>query len=193
MTQHDEHGHHHDQEGIAAMVAYQGFALLHGATPSGSGWTHTIGLYDQESSRPELFICGLSIQLRVQWLLDLGFRIKGPPSPQALADEAKALGDPVTRLWYPPGGCVFEPGRIYRLAQEELPGCFGRVEQQYYETFLWHACAYHGHANFPALQYVFSDPSGWFPWRENCDPRTRQAQLLLFDPQQYLPLIEGEP
>jgi Domain of unknown function (DUF4262) len=188
---HDDHAHHHDQEAIRAMVAYQGFALFHGTAQSGSGWSHTIGLYDAESHRPELFLCGLTTELRVRWLLDLGLQMKGPPSQEALGDEARALGVPLSRLWYPPGGRVFEPGRIYRLAQGDLPGCFGRVEPQYYEEFLWHACAYHGRTDFPALQYVWSDPAGWFPWREQCDPRTRRAQVLLFDPQQYLPLLEG--
>jgi hypothetical protein len=188
MTQHDEHAHHHDQQGIEEMVRYQGFALFHGRAASGGGWTHTIGLYDAATGRPELFLCGLTIQLRVHWLLDLGFQWKGPPSREAIEDEARARGVPVTRVWYPPGGRVFEPGRIYRFAQGDLPGCFGRVDRRYYEEFLWHACAYHGHAEFPVLQYVFSDPSGWFPWQDECEPRTRSAQVLLFDPQQYLPL-----
>jgi hypothetical protein len=190
MTQRDEHAHQHDQQGISAMVAYQGFALFHGRAATGGGWTHTIGLYDPESCRPELFICGLTIELRVQWLLDLGFQMKGPPSRQALEDEAHERGIPAGELNYPPGGRVFESGRIYCLAQGNLPGCFGRVDPQHYETFLWHACAYHGHTDFPALQYVFSDPSGWFSWQAECEPRTRRAQMLLFDPQQYLPLID---
>lgn len=192
MTQPDDDVHQHDQQSIEAMVRYQGFALFHGRAATGGGWTHTIGLYDQASDRPELFICGLTIELRVGWLLDLGFQMKGPPSQEALGEEARERGIPVAELRYPPGGKVFEPGRIYRLAQGDLPGCFGRVEPRYYATFLWHACAYHGHANFPALQYVFSDPAGWFPWREECEPRTRRAQVLLFDPQQYLPLLAEE-
>jgi Domain of unknown function (DUF4262) len=193
MTQQrDEHAHQHDQEGIEAMVRYQGFALFHGRAAARGGWTHTIGLYDPASGRPELFICGLTTALRVHWLLDLGLQMKGPPSREALQEEARGRGIPIAELGYPPGGRVFEPGRIYRLAQGDLPGCFGRVEPRYYEEYLWHACAYHGHAGFAALQYVFSDPAGRFPWREDCDPRTRRAQVVLFDPQQDLPLLEEE-
>jgi hypothetical protein len=163
MTQHS--GHHHDPQAIGHMVDYQGFALFHGRTPSGAGWSHTIGLYDPREGRPELFICGLSLDLRVGWLLDLGFRMQGPPSARALQEESAARGIPIADLGYPPGGETYEPGRVYRLAQGELPGCFGVVEPGYYDQYLWHVrAAYHGHASFPALQFVFSDPSGHFPW-----------------------------
>jgi hypothetical protein len=188
MTYHNQHFHHHDQMAIQRIVAHQGFALFHGG--GRRGWTHTIGLYDSQHRRPQLFICGLTLELRVQRLLDLGFQINGPPSPEMIQQKAQELDISASRLWYPPGGRVFEPGRIYRLAHGELPGCFCQVEQRYFERFLWHACAYHEHADFPVLQYTWSDPAGRFPWEETCDPRARQSQILLFDPRQYLSLSE---
>ncbi|SRR6266487_871879 len=189
MTHRDHHFHHHDQQAIQSMVDYQGFALFHGG--GARGWSHTIGLYDPHYQRPELFIWGLTLQLRVAWLLDLGFQMQGPPSSRALLEESRALGIPIAELGYHRGGKVFETGRVYRFAEGELPGCFGMVEPHYYEEFLWHARAYHEHADFSVLQYTWSDPVGRFPWDEACDPRTRLSQRLLFDPQQYLPLSEG--
>jgi hypothetical protein len=171
------------------MIDYQGFAIHHGRVLSGAWWSHTIGLYEQ-GKRPELFICGLTHELRVAWLLTLGFQMKGPPSARALEDEARARGIAVAELTYPAGGRTFEPGRIYRLAEGDLPGCFGVVERRYYAELLWPAWAYHGHRDFQTLQYVVSDPAGRFPWEAGCEERTRSAQKILFDPGQYLPLRE---
>lgn len=186
------HQHHHDQRAIQEMIEYQGFALFHGGGSTTRPWSHTIGLYDSEHERPELFICGLPKQLRVAWLLDLGFRMKGPPSHRALEEESRARGIPIEALSYPPGGEVFRPGKIYRFAQGDLPGCFGEVAPRFYENYLWHARSQHGHDGFPVLQYVFSDTRGYFPWSMGCEAGTRLAQVLLFDPRQYLPLLEDE-
>lgn len=186
------HTHTHDQQGIQAMVDYQGFALFHGANPSVE-WTSTIGLARTEAQSPEFLISGGSKLFRINWLLSFGFEVNGPPSPSALRDEARARGIPVRELYYPSGGKVYEPGRIYRMARaRSVLCCLGEVEKQYYESFLRHAVAFHREANFPTFQIVVSNEVGDFPWNEGATSELWRKQRLLFAPQRYLPLKEEE-
>jgi hypothetical protein len=184
------HEHDHDQQGIQAMVDYQGFALFHGANDH-TAWTHTIGLARPGTQRPEFLVSGGIRLFRIHILLSFGFEVNGPPSHAALLDESHARGIPLRELWYPSGGRSFEPGRIYRRVQGiGRPCCLGQVDQQYYQTFLWHAIAYHGNRDFPAFQVVVSASDGTFPWERTTPVNMWSRQELLFDPHQYLPLWE---
>jgi hypothetical protein len=118
--------------------------------------------------------------------------MKGPPSLAAQLAEARARGVSQAVLSFPPGSMVFQTGRRYQPAQGNLPGCFGLVEQHHYNDYFGQAIAYHGKANFPMLQFVWSDRRGIFPFEEGYDPHLRDRQELLFDPQQYLPLKEWD-
>jgi hypothetical protein len=182
------------QPDIQEMVSYQGFAIrqVFDSRNRRPEWAYTVGLHSPGTSQPELFVSGLTRLLRTRWLLELGFLMKGPPSLAARHAEARARGCKLDGLSFPPGGMVFQTGRRYQLAQSDLPGCFGLVEQRYYANYFGQAIAYHGNADFPVLQFIWSDKHARFPWESGYDPLFRNRQDLLFNPQQYLPLKEWD-
>lgn len=152
-------------------------------------FTYTVGLHQQDSPFPELFISGLSMLTRVHFLLLLGFTMKGPPSHSIQRRMAREQGVSVDALSFPPDGVLFEPGMQYReFTANELPMCFGPVEKQFYEELLGQAVVFHGHADFPTFQMVWSDTHGRFPWEVGYRSGTRFQQQILFDPKPFLPL-----
>lgn len=195
----DMHDHHHLsmdtlQRHIRESITLQGFAIRHvtsfGRHPE---FSYTVGLYTPGSTKPELFISGLSRTTRVYWLLHLGFLIQGPPSLAAQQRLAKAQGVPRESLVFPQGGYVFQPGVCYtNLAENGLPTCFGEVEPCYYHDYFGQAIVFHGTQTFPVLQMVWSDTQGCFPFEQHFERRFQGKQRLLFDPQRYLPLREME-
>ena len=200
MPHHDPYQHqcrHYSmeqlQQQIRQDIGRQTFSIRHvlsdGVHPE---FTYTVGLHGPDSPFPELFMSGLRVETRVGFMLSLGFTMKGPPPLEVRQKMAWDNSVSVADLTFPPGGVVFEPGKMYReYSDNELPMCFGQVEQRYYEDLLGQAVVFHGHAAFPALQMVWSDRAGHFPWDQDYDPRPRFKQQLLFDPRQYLPLKEG--
>jgi len=171
----------------------QGFAIRHVAPAHEPEFTYTVGLHTPGSSTPELFMSGLSRETRVHWMLHLGFLIQGPPPLHVQLRMAQAKLVPVEALTFPPGGQVFLPGVRYPdLAGNALPTCFGEVDQQYYEHYFGQALVFHGTPNFPVLQVVWPDTRGHFPFEQGFEPRFRNKQHLLFDPQRFLPLRDEE-
>jgi hypothetical protein len=191
--------HHHAsiavlQREIQEGIALQGFAIRHViSSDTEPEFTYTVGLHLPESSRPELFMSGLSRATHVQWMLHLGFLIQGPPPAETQRRMAKAQGVPIGELTFPKGGQVFQPGVRYPdLAGNGLPTCFGEVERQYYESYFGQALIFHGTAAFPVLQVVWTDTQGHFSFESAFEQRFQGKQHLLFDPQRYLSLREAE-
>jgi hypothetical protein len=174
------------QEGIAL----QGFALRHVlASENMPAFSYTVGLHVPGSQKPELFLSGLSIPFCVHWLLDLGFRVQGPPPLATRQRMAREQHVPLETLVFPPEGQLFLPGVRYNdLAGNDLPLCFGEVERRFSDEFFGQAIAFHRTRDFPVLQIVWTDRQGRFPWDDGFEPRFEGKQRLLFDPQRYLPL-----
>jgi hypothetical protein len=181
------------QKEIREGIALQGFAVRNVmASRTEPEWTYTVGLHVPGSTRPELFMSGLSLETRVQWMLSLGFLIQGPPPLAAQRQMALAQGVPVEALVFPPGGQVFQPGVRYPdLAGSGLPTCFGEVEQRQYEAYFGQALVFHKTAAFPVLQVVWPDTQGHFPFEAGFERRFQGKQRLLFDPERFLPLREA--
>lgn len=180
------------REQIRQDIARQSFSIRHvlsdGVYPP---FTYTVGLHQPGTPFPELFISGLSMLTRVHFMLLLGFMMKGPPSRSIQRRIAREQGVGVDALSFPPGGVPFEPGRRYRgFAADGLPMCFGPVEKQLYDKLLGQAVVFHGQADFPVLQMIWSDTRGRFPWNAHYQRGTRFHQQILFDPQPFLPLKE---
>jgi hypothetical protein len=172
------------QQQIRESIALQGFALRHVlASKQEPAFSYTVGLHRPGSRRPEIVISGLAVQTRVAWLLEIGFRIQGPPPLETCRQMARAQGVRLRDLHFPPGGCVFMPGKRYLdLAANGLPTCFAEVAQEHYATHFGQAQVFHGEHRFPVLQLVWSDPNGVFPWEDAFEQRWRDKQTLLFDP-----------
>lgn len=180
------------QKEIQEGIVLQGFAIRHVISSSTEPeFTYTVGLHLPGSTRPELFMSGLSRETRVQWMLHLGFLVQGPPPLEALRRMALAQGVQVESLTFPVGGQAFQPGIRYPdLAGNGLPTCFGEVDQRYYEDYFGQALVFHKTAEFPMLQVVWPDTQGHFPFEPFFERCFQERQRLLFDPQCYLPLRE---
>src|SRR5690242_2056248 len=153
------HQHPSKEEQLAhihAGIALQGFALLHVlATRQEPAYSYTVGLHKPAGNQPELVISGLRTELRVAWLLDLGFRIQGPPPLATRERIARQQGIPLAAQVYPPGGTIFESGKCtLDLAGNNLPTFFATVDPAAYETHLGQAILFHQTHTFPALQVV---------------------------------------
>ncbi len=181
----------HQQRTIQDMIAFQGFfiqhVMAHGETPD---WSYTIGL----APAPDLCIGGLSVKGRVAWLLDLGFRVNGPPSVQARTAMAIAQRVPLDQLIFPEGGRCFEPGVLYRdLSEHALPFCFGEVDAHHIPTHFGQASLWYGDDTpCSLLQFVWTDRVGRFPWEPLFEQEFVRQQHLWFDPTRYLPLKEAD-
>ena len=175
---------HEQQRLISESIAWQGFALCHVlASAHEPAYSYTVGLARPDAQRPELVISGLATELRVAWLLDLGFRMQGPPPLATRRRIAQDLGLARDALRFPPGGEVFEPGKRYLdLAAHGVPTCFARLDPACYHTHLGQAVVFHGSCAFPVLQVIWPDPRGFFPWEASFDRRFAGMQRLLFDP-----------
>lgn len=189
------HQHHHAsmeelQREIQESRDLQGFAIRHVVSAGNEPeFTYTVGLHTPGSSKPELFMSGLTRETRVHWMLHLGFLIQGPPPLHVQRRMAQAQRVLRESLTFPPGGQVFLPGVRYRgLAGTALPTCFFEVEQQYYEGYFGQALVFHGTPSFPVLQVVWPDTRGRFVFEQGFERRFQDKQHLLFDPQRYLPL-----
>lgn len=60
---------------------------------------------------------------------------------------------------------------------------FRRIVPRHHAAYLGHAVWYHGGARFPALQAVWADDEGHFPWDRWFRRELRDAQPLLFEPE----------
>ena len=60
---------------------------------------------------------------------------------------------------------------------------FRRIVPRHYAAHLGHAVWYHGGSRFPALQAVWSDDEGHFPWDRWFRRELRDAQPVLFEPE----------
>ena len=175
---------HEQQRQIREGIALQGFALRHVlASESEPAFSYTVGLHTPGSTTPELLISGLKIETRVAWLLDLGFRIQGPPKLSARQQMARAHGVPLRSLVFPSGGEVFVPGKRYcNLAGAGLPTLFATVAPEHYDAHLGQAIVFHRTSAFPVLQVVWPDTCGSFPWEDLFEQRFQGRQRLLFEP-----------
>ncbi len=82
-------------------------------------------------------------------------------------------------------GRVFESGRAYDdILQGNLSVFFGRVEERHYYAHFGQAINYHGGIGFEVWQLVWPDESGKFPWQTGFDEKLREAQPLLFEPEE---------
>lgn len=176
---------------VRAGQALQGFAIQHVQGSDGCpDFAYTIGLY--ERGYPELLISGLSAQTRVHWLLDLGFRMVGPPPLKtrlkgyACTLLARVQGQRVTWPSFPPGGQKIQAGIRYSdLAEDGYPTIFANVAPAFYHTHLSLAMRYYGHRDFPVLQVVWPDVAERFPW----DERSHTCQQCFFDQRHLIALL----
>lgn len=175
LTQEEQQAH------IRQSIAWQGFAIQHVlASAHEPAFSYTVGLHTLGSQKPEVVMSGLKTETRVAWLLDIGFRIQGPPPLATRQQIVQAHGVLLETLVFPPGGAIFQPGkRDDDLAGHGLPTVFAEIDAQAYETYLGQAVAFHRSSAFPVLQLVWPDPHGFFPWFCEVDFSLQKQRVAL--------------
>jgi len=140
-----------------ADVAQHGFhlAAVPGA-PGRAAHAFSVGLF-RSWDHPEIVILGLA---------DADLR-------EAIVRAAELVRD----------GERFEHGDLAEGLVERRAVAFRRVGPRHYPANLGHAVWYHGGTRFPALQAVWADEAGRFPWDRWCARESRDAQPVLYEPE----------
>jgi hypothetical protein len=97
--------------------------------------------------------------------------------PEHLADAIHRVGERVR------GGTRLEHGAIADRLVEGRLAAFRTVAPRHYPAYLGYAVWYHGGPFFPALQCIWSDTEGRFPWAPWFPRGARNAQPMLFEPE----------
>lgn len=116
-------------------------------------WRYTVGLH-RTHQHPEVVVSGLSHEVTEALLA-------------AVVRHVRA-------------GTRFEAGDAYDGILERYACAFRAVDRRWYTLYLPHAVAFYGGTRFPALQCLWPDRLGRFPWERGCDPAVRAAQACLF-------------
>jgi hypothetical protein len=76
-------------------------------------------------------------------------------------------------------GKRFEAGQRYEGITTNFSVAFVAVDPSYYRPYLGYARWFYGGSNFPAVQCVWPDKRGVFPWEPDYDARFFEVQRLL--------------
>ena len=142
---------------LMADVAQSGFHVV-GVPAGDDGAAHvfTVGLF-RSWDHPEVAVFGLA--------------------PEVLNAAVDRLGDRVRH------GERFDHGDVAAGVLDDRAVAFRRIVPRHYAAFLAGAVWYHGGARFPALQAVWADDDGRFPWDRWFPRELRDAQPALFEPE----------
>jgi hypothetical protein len=140
---------------LLADVAQSGLHVVLVAGEA-TGHAHSVGLF-RSWDHPEVAIFGLAAEELRGAVSRLGARVRG--------------------------GERFEHGDVAEGVLERRAVAFRRIVPRHYPAYLAHAVWYHDGARFPALQVVWADEAGRFPWDRWFRRELREAQPVLFEPE----------
>ncbi len=141
---------------VMADVAQRGVHVVVAADEDGAKGAHSVGLF-RSWDHPELAVFGLA--------------------PEVLRGAVEELAERV-RL-----GERFDHGDVADDVLEDRAVAFRRIVPRHYAAFLPRAVWYHDGARFPALQVVWADPDGRFPWDRWVPRELRELPPVLFEPE----------
>jgi hypothetical protein len=142
---------------IMADVAQGGFHVVGAeADDEGGGAAYSVGLF-RSWDHPELAAFGLA--------------------PEALRAALERLGERVRHAER------FDHGDVAEDVVDDRAVAFRRIVPRHYAAFLPRAVWYHDGVRFPALQVVWADAGGRFPWDRWFPRELRDAQPALFEPE----------
>jgi len=132
------------------------------------GW-HLVGIYAEEDYPEFVFSVGLYYHYTHPEVLVMGL-----PSNTA-AGLINAVGEMVRN------GVVIEKGRPYTGVADDCPVAFVPIDKRHYHQHLGIAVWFYSSLpdDFPALQLVWPDKAGLFPWQLGYDEEYGSQQRLL--------------
>ncbi|HEX9052080.1 MAG TPA: DUF4262 domain-containing protein [Anaeromyxobacter sp.] len=141
---------------LLADVAQAGFHVVGTAGEEGRWHAYSVGLF-RSWDHPEVAVFGLA--------------------PEILQTAVARLGERVRK------GERFEHGDVDDAVLDDRAVAFRRIVPRHCAGFLARAVWYHAGVRFPALQAVWADPDGRFPWDRWFPRELRDAQPVLFEPE----------
>lgn len=124
-------------------------------------FAYTVGLWESYG-HPEVLVLGLL--------------------PDVLHNVCNIIGRQVN------DGGTFEPGVPYGDILDGADAHFVQIDRNHYDRLNLANAIYEG-TDYPALQMIWPDWNGNFPWEDRCNVLTKAVQPLLGP----LPNLEGEP
>lgn len=122
----------------------------------GPGFAFTVGLW-ANYQHPELIIVGLNLDVMHQILNLAGNEVRD-------------------------GRQRFKAGQLTSELIEGYPCAFAEVALEVYKDYLGYAQWLYRHESFPALQCVWPDQQGYFPWQPQFLDALRTSQPMLGQP-----------
>ncbi|MDO8331358.1 MAG: DUF4262 domain-containing protein [Fluviicoccus sp.] len=130
---------------------------------------HILGIFAEDNEPEYAFSVGLYYRYRHPEILLIGLN----------SNTAKDLINDVAALIQE--GATFQPGNIYDEIIRGYPVTFIAVDFAHYREYLGYANWFYRSlpAPYPALQMVWPDKEGRFPWQSGYDESFRHVQPLL--------------
>jgi hypothetical protein len=142
---------------VIADVAQSGLHVVRGASNGESpAFAYSIGLF-RTFDHPEVALFGVA--------------------PDALEAAVRSIGERVRT------GERFDEGDVADGVLADRAVTFRRIVPRHYPPYLGYAVWYHGGPRFPALQGIWSDRAGHFPWERWFPRELRDVQPVLFEPE----------
>jgi hypothetical protein len=120
----------------------------------GPGFSYTIGLF-HTFKHPEVLMMGLDTDFMSGILNNIGDDIRN--------------------------GKRYEAGREYPEIVENYKCSFQRINERFYGEYLGTAVRFYKGKAFPALQCIYPDMSGRYPWDEGVNSALLEMQSVLTD------------
>ncbi|HZH90257.1 MAG TPA: DUF4262 domain-containing protein [Pyrinomonadaceae bacterium] len=141
-----------DKKTLSDVAEYGWHVVMVFEDDEGPGFAYTVGLY-QTFRHPEILIIGLNVDL--------------------MSNILNSVGDDIKT------GTIYEAGKEYSEIVENYKCSFQKIDESFYTDFLGTGIWFYKGKPFPALQCVYPDISGHYPWHKNCNPALIEMQPLL--------------
>ena len=141
---------------LLAGVAQRGFHVVVGAEEDRAPSAFSVGLF-RSFDHPEVAMLGLGADAVTSAVGRVAGRVRA--------------------------GERFDDGDLADGVLDGRPVAFRRIVPRHYPAHLGYAVWYHGGPRFPALQCVWADTDGHFPWDRWFARALRESQPLLFEPE----------
>lgn len=138
---------------LLADIARVGWAVV--GIPEdeeGPGYAYSVGLY-HTFGHPEVILIGLPWEVSYRFVNDIGSAVKG--------------------------GRSYEAGRVYGDLAVDYPSTFLAVNRNHYKEYMGTAGWFYRGWNFPAVQMVWCDRDGHWPWDGSKPAEYWRSQPLL--------------
>lgn len=143
-----------DRKVLSDVKEYGWHVLSVHEDDEGPGFSFTIGLY-HTFKHPEVLMMGLDTDFMSGILNNIG-------------DDIKT-------------GMRYEAGKEYPEIVENYKCSFQKIDEKFYVDYLGTAMWFYKGKSFPALQCIYPDMSGHYPWDENVNPALIEMQTVLAD------------